>query len=117
MAQAPLPKELFRVLPPADALALLLHHLPGQAGTERVPLAEALDRVLAQDLISPIDLPDFARSTMDGFAVRAADTFGASEGLPAYLTLVGEILMGTAPSVNVGPGQVARIATGGMIPQ
>ena len=84
MAQSPLPKELFRVLPPTEALSRLLEHLPRGVLIERVPLARALDRVLAEDLVSPIDLPDFARSTMDGFAVRAADTFGASEGLPAH---------------------------------
>jgi molybdopterin molybdotransferase len=75
-----------------------------------------LDRVLAEDVVSPSDLPDFARSTMDGFAVRAADTYGASEGLPAYLTLVGEVAMGQVPTCTVGPSQLARIATGGMMP-
>jgi molybdopterin molybdotransferase len=53
---------------------------------------------------------------MDGFAVRAADTFGATEGVPAYLEVVGEVLMGRAPSVELGLGQCARIATGGMLP-
>jgi molybdopterin molybdotransferase len=81
-----------------------------------VPLAQALGRVLAEDLVSRVDLPDFARSTMDGYAVRAADTFGASEGLPAYLTLAGEVLMGTQATVEVAPTRAARIATGGMLP-
>jgi molybdopterin molybdotransferase len=53
---------------------------------------------------------------MDGFAVRAADTFGASEGLPAYLQVVGEVLMGRVPELTLGSGQCARIATGGMLP-
>ncbi len=109
--------ELFTVVPPDEALQRLLAHLPpGPLGVETVPLAEALDRVLAEDLSAPVSLPAFARSTMDGYAVRAADTFGASEGLPAYLTVVGEVPMGRAPTVTVGPGQAALIHTGGMLP-
>jgi molybdopterin molybdotransferase len=68
-------------------------------------------------LRSPSHLPTFRRSTMDGFAVRAADTFGASEGLPGYLKLVGDVLMGTAPSMVLGTGECTRIATGGMLPE
>ena len=108
-------KSFFKVVTTAEAREQLGRFPP--VGTERVAVASAFHRVLAEDLTAPVDLPHFNRSNMDGYAVRAADTFGASEGLPAYLTLVGEIFMGTAPSVNVGPGQVARIATGGMIPE
>src|SRR5687768_1811823 len=110
-------KELFHVLTPADALRTLHASLTPRVEAERVPLARALDRVLARDLIAPLDLPDFARSTMDGFAVRAADTYGASEGLPAYLTISGEVFMGTQADVHVGSSQAARIATGGMLPE
>ncbi len=109
-------KELFRVLTPTDALQLLHANLTPQIQAERVPLAAALDRVLAEDLIAPLDVPDFARSTMDGFAVRAPDTYGASEGLPAYLKVTGEIFMGTRADVSVGVGETVRIATGGMLP-
>lgn len=110
------PRELFNVLTPPDALERLLDHLPARLESEQIATADALDRVLATDLVSPADLPSFPRSTMDGFAVRAADTYGASEGLPAYLTVVGEVLMGRASGLTVGVGQIARIATGGMIP-
>ncbi len=110
-------KELFRVLTPVDALQLLHANLAPQVEAERVPLARALDRVLAEDLIAPCDLPDFPRSTMDGFAVRAPDTYGASEGLPAYLTVTGEVFMGTRADVRVGVGEAVRIATGGMLPE
>lgn len=109
-------KEVFNVLAPADAYRVLEAALPAEVKPERVDLAAALDRVLAHDLISPADLPDFPRSTMDGFAVRASDTFGASEGLPAYLTVAGEVLMGTEAEGTVGPAQAVRIATGGMLP-
>jgi molybdopterin molybdotransferase len=108
---------LFNVRTPADALHTLLARLPQREALEEIPTRDALDRVLAQDLCSPADLPSFRRSTMDGFAVRAADTFGATEGLPAYLDLVDEVFMGQAPTRALGSGECARIATGGMLPE
>ena len=108
--------ELFNVRTPADALQTLLARLPKRDAVEAIATRDALDRVLAQDLCSPADLPSFRRSTMDGFAVRAADTFGATEGLPAYLDLVDEVFMGQAPTRALGSGECARIATGGMLP-
>jgi molybdopterin molybdotransferase len=114
--QAEQVKELFNVLTPSDAFERLRPFLAGPVGTERVRVESALGRVLAEDLGAPGDLPTFPRSTMDGFAVRAADTFGASEGLPAYLTVVGEVLMGAAPERGPGIGETVRIATGGMVP-
>jgi molybdopterin molybdotransferase len=108
--------ELFNVRAPSDALRLLLHHLPAQVATEETPTRDALDRILAEEVCSSADLPAFRRSTMDGFAVRAADTFGATEGLPAYLELVDEVFMGRPPTAAVALGECARIATGGMLP-
>ncbi len=108
--------ELFTVLPPADALQVLLDHLAGQVRAETISTADALDRVLAEPLSALSPLPAFPRSTMDGYAVRAADTFGASESLPAYLTVVGEVPMGCAPEFTVGPTQTAVVYTGGMLP-
>lgn len=110
------PKELFHVLTPDEALHRLLSRLPSSLQTEIVPLDEAYDRVLAERLLAPGPLPSFRRSTMDGFAVRAADTFGASEALPAYLTVTGEVLMGRAPEQEVAPTCAVRISTGGMLP-
>lgn len=89
----------------------------GPLAAERVPLHEARGRVLAEPVIAPEDLPPFDRSTVDGYAVRAADTFGASEGLPAYLRVIDDIPMGRAPARPIGPGECSRIATGGMLPQ
>lgn len=108
--------ELFQVVTVAEANARLSAHSAPLPRRESTPLHEALDRVLAEDLRSPVDLPAFPRSTMDGFAVRAADTYGASESLPAYLSLCGEVPMGRAPSLTVGQGQAALIHTGGMLP-
>ena len=85
-------------------------------GTQSVILDEGLGRVVACDTAADADLPDFARSTVDGYAVAAASTFGASEANPAYLTVNGSVAMGETGDVPVGPGQAVRIATGGMLP-
>lgn len=108
--------EFFNVLPPADALALLFQHLPSTVPTETVATQDALGRVTAEVVYAPHALPSFRRSTMDGYAVRAADTFGATAGLPAFLAVVGEVKMGQAAEVELQPGQAAVVHTGGMIP-
>jgi len=82
--------------------------------TETVQLGDSAGRVLAEDVTAPEQLPPFSRSTMDGFAVRARDTFGCSESEPALLTIVGEISMGTSGrDIVLRPGQISRIWTGG----
>ena len=83
---------------------------------ETVPLAEALHRVPAAPVTARHALPGFARSTVDGYAVRAADTYGVSEGLPGYLEVIGAVRMGAGPEVTVGPGTVASMPTGGVLP-
>ena len=108
--------KLFTVLPPSDALATLCAATPIPGLRETVALVFASDRVLAANVYAEETLPAFARSTMDGFAVRAADTHGASESSPAYLEVIGEVLMGTVPSLVVAPGTAARIHTGAMLP-
>jgi molybdopterin molybdotransferase len=110
------PRELFNVRTPPDALRVLLEALPASVRAETIATCDALDRVLAEDVAAPGELPTFRRSTMDGFAVRAADTFGATEGLPAYVEVIEDILMGHAPGASLATGQCARIATGGMLP-
>ncbi len=84
---------------------------------EPVPLSAAEGRTLAEDIDADLDIPGFSRSTMDGYAVQGASTFGASEGNPAFLRVVGNVAMGAKPDVAVGPGEAARIATGGMLPK
>lgn len=108
--------ELFQVVTAAQANERLAQHLVPIERIEQVGLLDALDRVTAADLYAPGDLPAFARSTMDGFAVRAADTYGASEGLPAYLSIRGEVPMGRPAQLTVGTSEAARIHTGGMLP-
>jgi molybdopterin molybdotransferase len=85
-------------------------------GAETIFIGDALNRVLSKEIIAKEDLPNFRRSTMDGYAVRAKDTFGASENLPALLELIGEVTMGQVPTDIVTPGKAIRISTGGMIP-
>src|SRR5262245_37854950 len=86
--------------------------------TETVPLANALGRVLAQDVVAPVDVPSFDRANVDGFAVQAADTFGASEDCPRVLGLNTESLTtGIAPREPVATGTATAIATGAMLPR
>jgi molybdopterin molybdotransferase len=109
--------EFLTLLPPDEARALLLSHLAGPlADSVSMDSFLALGRVLASDVVAPHPLPEFPRSTVDGYAVRAADTFGASESLPAYLTLIGEIPMGAPAALTLAPAQCALIHTGGMLP-
>jgi molybdopterin molybdotransferase len=109
--------EFLTLLPPDEARALLLSHLPaGTVDSEPAAVSASFDRVLAEDIHAPHPLPEFQRTTVDGFAVRARDTFGASDSQPAYLTLIGEVPMGDAPAFEIQSGQCALIHTGGMLP-
>jgi molybdopterin molybdotransferase len=108
--------ELFTLVPPDEARATLYENLPILVQTETIPTEKGIGRVTAAPLRSPMALPAFPRSTVDGYALQASDTLGASESLPAYLTVVGEVMMGQAAAVEVGPGQTAIVHTGGMIP-
>ena len=108
--------EFFQVLPVADALALLDSRWQPQPHAESIATAAALDRVLAADVHSPEQVPAFRKSTVDGYAVRGSDTFGASQSLPAFLRLRGELNMGEAPQDDIGVGDALLIHTGGMLP-
>lgn len=109
--------EFFNVLPPDEARQLLFSHMTRPVSHVSIPTAEALGRVTAGAVHAPHALPSFRRSTMDGYAVRAEDTFGASEALPAFLTVVGEVAMGERAGVELGTGEAALVHTGGMIPE
>ncbi|MEE4243603.1 MAG: gephyrin-like molybdotransferase Glp [Desulfopila sp.] len=101
----------------AEARRILFEKLPCGLAAEHLPLAEALDRITVSAITAPEDLPSHPRSTMDGYAVIAADTFGASESMPCYLTIQGEVLMGESPTESLLRGNCFRIATGGLLPQ
>ena len=117
--------EFLRLSPPVEARNLLLSHLPNpfdradgtvRENSEMIDAALATDRITAENIVAPHALPEFARSTVDGYAVRASDTFGATESLPTYLSLVGEVLMGKSPAFDLKEGQCGLIHTGGMLP-
>ncbi len=109
--------EFFNVLPPDDARELLLSRLTAVLPPETIAAEDALDRVTAGPVYAPHALPAFRRSTMDGYAVKAADTYGASGSLPAFLEVIGEVPMGQAANVDLQIGQAAIVHTGGMIPE
>jgi molybdopterin molybdotransferase len=108
--------EFLKLIPTQQALQILLSSLEIKVTSERVRTIDALGRVTAASIRSSIPLPTFPRSTVDGYALRAADTFGASESLPAYLRLIGEIHMGSAPGFDINQGEAGMIHTGGMLP-
>lgn len=93
-----------------------LHFKDCLAQSERVPLAAAQGRVLQEDVISKEFVPDFTRSSVDGFAVLASDTFGCSESIPALLNNKGEVAMGETPGFLISAGECAYVPTGGKVP-
>ncbi|NNK57219.1 MAG: molybdopterin molybdotransferase MoeA [Desulfofustis sp.] len=101
----------------AEARSRLLSHIGEiKPGVQRLPLEKCLDRVCASQVVSPEDLPPTDRSTMDGFAVIAADTFGASQSMPGYLDIRGEVVMGEVPAGKISRGTCFKIPTGGLLP-
>ena len=107
--------EFFNVLSLEEAHRIIEKNWP-QPAMETVALKEALGRTLAVGAIAREDLPSFPRSTVDGFAVLAADVYGASETIPAFLNLAGEVLMGLPPEMELKAGQCFWIPTGGLLP-
>jgi molybdopterin molybdotransferase len=107
-------REFFTTRTVAEALAGF--RPARRTAAQAIPLSQALHRVPAAPVTAPHPLPGFARSTVDGYAVRAADTYGASEGLPGYLEVAGAVRMGTEPEVTIRPGTVAIMPTGGVLP-
>jgi putative molybdopterin biosynthesis protein len=110
---------LFRKLVSVDEAKKILakNFTPKPVGSEIVALSEAYDRVIASDVVSRYDIPPFTRSTVDGYAVKASDTFGAEENRPVALRLRGAVSIGEAPKVRVQKGTLAEIVTGAPIPE
>lgn len=108
---------MLRVMTPDEALGLIGREFsPLERETERVGLRHAVGRVLAEDIRAAEYVPDFDRSTVDGYAVRASDTFGCSDSLPAVLELAGSIKMGGRAEAVLGEGECFKIPTGGEVP-
>lgn len=109
--------EFLNLLTGEAAWAVFREQFEPHVASEPIRVVDALRRVLAQDATAPHDLPTFVRSTVDGYAVSAADTHGASTGMPAYLDVVAEAPMGQLVEFVLGPGQAALVHTGGMVPR
>jgi len=89
---------------------------PEALGAEEIPLLDAYNRVLRENVVSALDIPPFSRSTVDGFAVKAEDTFGAEENQPVTLSVRGVVNIGELPEIRVGKGEAAEIVTGAPVP-
>jgi molybdopterin molybdotransferase len=109
--------EFLKLLSPLESKKIILDAIPKKKKQiEIIDTENSLGRILAINIQANHPLPEFPRSSMDGYAVNSQDTFGASETQPGYLSLVGEILMGIKPELNITRGTCALIHTGGMIP-
>lgn len=109
-------KQFFAVQPIDTTLANLFQYIKPSKNSEMLQTIAIINRVLTTPLQSPMDLPSFKRSTMDGYAVKAADTFGATDTLPSYLQVIGQVHMGEVPSLTIQSGETVEIHTGAMIP-
>jgi len=111
-------KGFKHLTPTIEALKAVTEKLPKRASeNETVPVSAALGRILGQDLISYTDIPSFDRAAMDGFAVRAEDTYGATVSSPIFLRVVGQIDFGGTPQVGLNKGEATLVVTGGRMPQ
>ena len=108
--------DLLTVRPPGEAFAELAARLRPIERFESLETLDALGRIVAATVVAEETLPAFTRATMDGYAVRAADTFGASDASPAYLRLAGEVTMGNVATCSVEAGTAVRVHTGAMLP-
>ncbi|MDP6716152.1 MAG: molybdopterin molybdotransferase MoeA [SAR202 cluster bacterium] len=107
--------EFFNVVSPTDAVATLNDRLERTLPSETIRTTDSLHRVTASTVVSGEILPAFARSSMDGYSVRAQDTYGASESLPALLNVIGDVVTGQQAVVSLGVGDAAVAYTGGML--
>ena len=109
---------MLTVLPVYQAQEQILHSMAGVTTSAMLAAAaDSLGKVVAEQVVSPEKVPSYARSTMDGFAVRSEDTFGATDSLPSLLLLKGKISMGVEPEHKLGSWEAMEISTGGMLPE
>ncbi len=111
-------RKIFKTLVTLEeAVKKLYEHFePKPLGFEEIPLFDAFGRVLAEDVYSEVDVPPFDRAAMDGYAVKAADTFGAREDKPVKLKIIGKVKVGFKPEIHVNRGEAAEIGTGAPMP-
>ncbi|MBD5587290.1 molybdopterin molybdotransferase MoeA [Clostridium botulinum] len=110
--------DLFNVVSIKEAKSLIEKNFNVKPIKEEVELLSSMDRVIYEDIVSHINVPNFRRSTVDGYAVNSKDVAGASESMPAMMNYRGEVFMGKIPEVNIDfPGDCVYVPTGGMIPE
>ena len=108
---------MLHVKTPEEVLALIETEFAPVAAVETVSLSEAMGRILAEDIAAVEYVPDFDRSTVDGYAVRARDTFGCTDSIPAILPLQGEVFMGQGAEFQLNPEECVAVPTGGAVPK
>ena len=108
---------MLHVKTPEEVLALIDQEFAPLGAAETVSLTAAMGRVLAEDIAATEYVPDFDRSTVDGYAVRAKDTFGCTDAIPAILPLQGEVLMGEGAEFALNPEECVAVPTGGAVPK
>ena len=108
---------MFSVKTPEEVLSILSDEFSKTTETEKIPLTESPGRILSEDIAAVEMVPGFDRSTVDGYAVVADDTFGCSDSIPAILLLDGEVRMGEEASASCRPGHCRYVPTGGAVPE
>ena len=108
---------MLHVKTPEEVLALIDKEFAPVAAVETVSLSGAMGRILAEDISATEYVPDFDRSTVDGYAVRARDTFGCTDSIPAILPLQGEVFMGQGAQFQLNPEECVAVPTGGAVPR
>ena len=108
---------MLTVKTPEETLALIETEFAPLERTEEVSLSAAMGRCLAEDIAAAEYVPDFDRSTVDGYAVRARDTFGCSDAIPAILPMQAEVFMGQGAEFNLNPEECVAVPTGGALPR
>lgn len=110
--------EFFKVVSVEEAKKVLMDNFKGyEFETEEIGILESIDRILAGDIYSNINVPEFNRSTVDGYAIKVSDSHGANDSMPSILDILGEIMMGEESDLTIKSGEAIYIPTGGMIPQ
>jgi molybdopterin molybdotransferase len=109
-------RPIARTIPIEEARAIIDRTIRPIERVERAPIVRANGRVIARDVVADADVPPFSRAGMDGYALQAADTTGATRATPRHLTRIGTIFTGESPRIRVGPGQCVEIATGAPMP-
>ena len=109
--------EFFKVVSVEEGKRLLKENLRDYVfEIEEVDIVNSLDRLLGENIYSNIDVPDFNRSTVDGYAIKASDSYGASDSIPSILNIIGEVKMGEVANKTIKSGEAMYVPTGGMIP-